>query len=97
MKIDKNGNDNYHFWKESGASDNQLSLELEELNLKGVTFYLLNEYKNVDMSIEAVGVSLSGNFSKDEFTMDTQANLMIHQINEKNQSVIKNFCFSIMV
>jgi hypothetical protein len=90
VKIDKNGNDNYHFWKESGASDNQLSLELEELNLKGVTFYLLNEYKNVDMSIEAVGVSLSGNFSKDEFTMDTQANLMIHQINEKNQSVIKN-------
>ncbi len=90
VKIDKNGDDNYHFWKESGSSDNQLSIELEKLSLKGVTFYLLNEYKNIDMSIEAIGLSLSGNFSKDEFTMDTQANLMIHQINENDLSVIKN-------
>ncbi|MGB0888481.1 MAG: AsmA-like C-terminal region-containing protein [Vicingaceae bacterium] len=90
VKIDKNGNDNYHFWKKSGTSENQLSIELEKLSLKGVTFYLLNEYKNVDMSIEAVGLSLSGNFSQDEFTMETQANLMIHQINEHEKSIIKN-------
>jgi hypothetical protein len=90
VKIDKNGNDNYHFWKDSGSSDNQLSIELEKLSLKGVTFYLLNEYKNVDMSIEAVGLSLSGNFSQDEFTLKTQANLMVHQINENNQSIVKN-------
>ncbi len=90
LKIDKYGKDNYHFWKESGASENQLSIALEKLSLKGVTFYLLNEYKNVDMSIEAVGLSLSGNFSQDEFTLKTQANLMIHQINENEQSIIKN-------
>ena len=90
IKIDKNGKDNYHFWKASDASDNQLALELEKLNLKGVTFYFLNEYKNVNMSIEAVGLSLSGNFSQDEFTLKTQANLMVHQINENDQSIVKN-------
>ncbi len=90
VKIDKNGNDNYHFWKTSESSENQLSIELEKLSLKGVTFYLLNEYKNVDMSIEAVGLSLSGNFSKEEFTLNTEANLIIHQINEKGNSIIKD-------
>ena len=90
VRIDKNGKDNYHFWKDAGASDNQLSIELEKLSLKGVTFYLLNEYKNVDMSIEAIGLSLSGNFSKDEFTLKTQANFRVHQINENDQSVLKN-------
>jgi hypothetical protein len=90
LKIDKNGNDNYHFWKESDGTGNQLSLALDKLSLKGVTFYLINEYKNIDLSIEAVGVSLAGNFSQDEFTMNTQANLMIHQINENSESIVKN-------
>jgi hypothetical protein len=90
VKIDNEGNDNFHFWKASGSSDNRLSIELEKLNLKGVTFYLLNEYKNIDFSIEAVGLTLSGNFSQEEFTLKTQANIMVHQINENNQSLFKN-------
>jgi len=90
IKIDKFGNDNYHFWKTSGKSENQLAIELEKLTIKHVTCYVLNEYKNIDMSIEAIGISLSGNFSKDEFTLNTQANLMVHQINENEKSILKD-------
>ena len=42
------------------------------------------------MDIEAVGLSLSGNFSKDEFTLKTQANFQVNQINDKGESLLKN-------
>ena len=90
IKIDKFGNDNYHFWKKSEDSENQLSIELEKLTFKHFNFYFLNDYKGLDMDIEAIGLSLSGNFSKDEFTLTTQANLMINQINDKGQTILKN-------
>ncbi len=90
VKIDKFGNDNYHFWKTTEDTENQLSIELEKLTFKNFNFYFLNEYKGLDMDIEAVGVSLSGNFSKDEFTLNTQANLMVNQINDQGQTILKN-------
>jgi len=90
IKIDKNGNDNYHFWKNSENSENQLALELERLTLKHVSFYILNEYKDLDMDIEAVGLTLSGNFSKDEFTLNSQANIHVNQVNDIGESILKN-------
>jgi hypothetical protein len=91
INIDKNGNDNYHFWKTSkDSTNNTLALELEKLTLKRVNFYILNEYKNLDMDIEALGVSLSGNFSSEEFALNTQANFMVNQINENGETILKN-------
>lgn len=90
VKIDKFGNDNYHFWKKSDNTENQLSIELEKLTLKHVNFYILNDYKGLDMDIEAVGLTLAGNFSKDEFTLNTQANLQVNQINDKGEAILKN-------
>ncbi|MEJ6736576.1 MAG: AsmA-like C-terminal region-containing protein [Flavobacteriales bacterium] len=90
IKIDKSGNNNYEFWKKSNNTESQLVLELERLTLKNVNFYILNEYKGLDMDIEAVGLTLSGNFSKDEFSLNTQANLMVHQINYDGESILNN-------
>lgn len=91
INIDKNGNDNYHFWKISTANTaNPLALELERLTLNRVNFYVLNEYKELDIDIEAIGVTLSGNFSKEEFTLNTQANFRINQINENGEAILKN-------
>jgi hypothetical protein len=90
-KIDKYGNDNYHFWKESkDENEEQLSLELENLTFQSVNFYVLNEYKNIDMDIEIIGVSLSGNFSNDKFTLDTEARLMVNKINENGKPLLKS-------
>ncbi len=90
IRIDKFGNDNYHFWKKSNDNENQLSVELENLTFKHVNLYFLNDYKEMDMDVEMVGLSLSGNFSKDEFTLKTVANLQVNQLNEKEESILKN-------
>jgi len=91
VNIDKYGNDNYHFWKASkDSTNNSLALELERLTLKRVNFYVLNEYKKLDMDIEVVGATLSGNFSKEEFALNTQANFMINQINDNDEAILKN-------
>ncbi|PCJ25390.1 MAG: hypothetical protein COA97_07825 [Flavobacteriales bacterium] len=90
VKIDKFGNDNYHFWKKVENTENKLSIELEKLVFKRFNFYFLNEYKGLDMDVEALALSLSGNFSKDNFTLNTQATLFVNQINNKNELVLKN-------
>lgn len=91
LKIDKYGNDNYHFWKtKSDTSKNELSVELEQLKFKDVNFYFLNEYKNLDLDVNAEKLTLSGNFSSDEFTLKTEAILLVNQINSENKSMMKN-------
>lgn len=89
IKIDKYGNDNYHFWKTS-SDTTVLSVELEDLVFKEVNFYFLNQYKDMDMDINAKRMSLSGNFSKEEYTMDAQGRFHINQINEKGKRIMKD-------
>ena len=90
INIDKYGNDNYHFWKTpKDNTPSTLSLELEDLTFKSMTFYVLNEYKNLDMAIEAINISLSGNFSNKEFTLATKAQLFVQQINDEGTSLMK--------
>ena len=92
ININKFGHDNYHFWKkkDKDSDSNSLNLALEKLTFKNITFYVLNEYKNLDMAIEAVNVSLSGNFSDKEFTLKTDAELYVQQINSENINLLKN-------
>lgn len=91
LQIDKYGNDNYHFWKKNtDSTDNQLSVELNKLEFNQVTFYLLNEYKNLDFSIEAEDLSLSGNFSKEEFKLKTNAQLYFYRLNSNNHNFVKD-------
>ncbi|MDF1673896.1 MAG: AsmA-like C-terminal region-containing protein, partial [Vicingaceae bacterium] len=68
----------------------ELSVELEHLRFNDVNFYFLNEYKNLDLDINAEKVILSGNFSSDEFTLNTEAILLVNQINSEGKSMMKN-------
>lgn len=91
LKVDKYGNDNFHFWKPAtDSSANKLSVELEQLIFEDVNFYYLNEYKDLDMDINAEKLALSGNFSKDEFSMQTEAILLVNQMNSNKQRILKN-------
>jgi len=91
IKIDKHGNDNYHFWKETtDSTDTKFNLALEHLKFKDFTFYALNEYKDLDFSIEAKTIHLSGNFSDVQFTLNTQAELFIHQLNSSGKAIIRD-------
>ncbi len=90
IKIDKKGNDNYHFWKESTDTSSHFNLALENLRFNDFTFYTLNEYKNLDFAIEANTIDLSGSFSDVKFDLQTQAELFIHQFNESGKTLIKD-------
>ncbi len=91
LRIFENGGDNYHFWKTAtDSTENKLSVELENLSFKDVNFYILNDYKKIDMDINAENLNLSGNFSKDEFTLTTEAILYVNQINDNGKSLLKN-------
>jgi AsmA-like C-terminal region len=91
IKIDKKGNNNYQVWKAvSDSSNHDFNLALNSLQFKNFTFYTLNEYKNLDFSIEAKTIDLTGNFSEVKYKLTTTADLFVNQFNEAGQSVMKN-------
>lgn len=91
IKIDKKGNNNYQVWKAvSDSSNHDFNLALNSLQFKNFTFYTLNEYKNLDFSIEAKTIDLTGNFSAVKYKLTTTADLFVNQFNEAGQSVMKN-------
>ena len=91
IRIDDQGNDNYHFWKENNdESPASINIELEDLYFKEVTFYFVNDYKDIDMAIEAVKLSLSGNLAENKFTLKTRSELFVHQINNQERPLLKD-------
>lgn len=90
IKIDKKGNNNYQVWKAiPDSSANDFNLELSSLQFTNFTLYTLNEYKNIDFSIEANSLHLSGDFSAVKYKLTTTADLFVHQFNEGGQSIMK--------
>lgn len=90
IKIDKKGNNNYQVWKEvPDSSANDFNLALSSLQFTNFTLYTVNDYKNLDFSIEANSLHLSGDFSSVKYKLTTTADLFVHQFNEGGQSVMK--------
>lgn len=85
VRIDKQGNDNYHFWKESSdAVATSFSFALEDIELKNVSL----NYKDSKARQSIDGVvkngKFSGEFSDKTYTLHTVADLFVNYI--KNDS-----------
>lgn len=81
VRIDKFGNDNYHFWKESADSTNtSFAFSLEEIILKkiNVSFKNFKAKQNFDFLIESS--NLSGNFSDEKYDLQTTNDLFVNVI-----------------
>lgn len=81
IKIDKNGKDNYHFWKESAdTSSTAFSFALEKIVLKQVhVFYKdLQSKQNIDVLINRS--NLTGAFSNDNYSLETASDLFVNHI-----------------
>lgn len=81
VRIDKYGNDNYHFWKESSDSTNTtFAFSLEEIVLKKiqVSFKNFKAKQNIDILIE--DSNLAGNFSDEKYDLQTSSNLFVNII-----------------
>jgi hypothetical protein len=81
IKIDKNGKDNYHFWKESAdTSSTAFSFALEKIVLKQVhvLYKDLQSKQNIDVLINRS--NLTGAFSNDNYSLETASDLFVNHI-----------------
>ncbi len=90
IRIDKFGNDNYHFWKESTDSTNtSFAFSLEEIVLKkiNVSFKNYKAKQNIDFLLE--NSSLSGNFSDEKYDLQTTTDAFVNVIKVDSTNYIR--------
>lgn len=91
LKIDNQGNDNFHFWKsDTTQTESPFNVKLSQLIFENISVSLTNEFKKIDLLVLVDKISLSGNISEKEFVMTTQAKLNLQQLNKNNQNLLKN-------
>lgn len=90
IRIDKEGKDNYHFWKESkDTAETAFSFALEKIILDNVNL----NYKNskTRQSIDGVirNSKFSGNFSNEKYSLNALADLYINNIKSEDVNFLR--------
>lgn len=81
VRIDKNGNDNFHFWKASSDTANTsfaFALEKIILNQVQLSYKDAKAKQNIDVLINKS--KLSGNFSEKQYALETVSDLFVNLI-----------------
>lgn len=85
LRIDENGNDNYHLWKSSrDTSNTSFAFSLEDIDLKDIQVSFKNQQlkQNIDFLIK--NSHLSGKFSDEKYALETNADLFFSFIETEN-------------
>ena len=81
VRVDKNGNDNYHFWKESADTSNaSFSFALEKIIFRQVALNYKNAQSMQSIDGLIIGGKFSGEFSNKQYTLNTIADLYVNHI-----------------
>jgi hypothetical protein len=81
LRIDKNGNDNYHFWKtspDSGAVAFSFALKKIVLNRVHVQYKNSQTHQKIDILIKTS--TSSGKFSNEKYLMKTNSDLLVNDL-----------------
>ncbi|MCK6649115.1 MAG: hypothetical protein L6Q66_05635 [Bacteroidia bacterium] len=86
IRIDKEGNDNFHFWKESNdTSASNFSFELEKIVLTNTHIVYNNKKARQYTDLTVKKCQLSGNFSTQRYTLETENTIYVKKLKiEKN-------------
>jgi len=90
IRIDKNGKDNYHFWKSSAdTSVTAFSFSLEKIVLSKIQVYY-TDYKS-DKIIDALikKSTISGKFSNTTYSMETASDLFVNLIKVEGSTYLR--------
>ena len=90
IRIDKNGKDNYHFWKavsDTGSSAFSFALEKIVLNKIRLSYKDYKARKNIDVLIKQS--TISGKFSNSTYAMEATADLFVNQIKIEGSSFLR--------
>ncbi len=78
IRLDKEGKSNYHFWKSSGDSVKASSvINLRQILLTNMFIRYEDEKNDQHYYLKANEAELSGQFSEDQFTLNTSADLFV--------------------
>lgn len=81
IRIDKNGKDNYHFWRSAPETDtSKFSFALEEIILNNVQFSYKNYKSKQNINLLINNSKLSGKFSESTYSLETESDLFIRKI-----------------
>jgi hypothetical protein len=81
IRIDKDGNDNYHFWKQSTDTANAgFSFALEKIVLNQVHFSFKDYKANETIDFTINQSDLSGNISDKKYSMQSTSDLFINTV-----------------
>ena len=90
IKIDKNGNDNYHFWKPSVDTANvAFSFALEDIALHQIQFTFKNERTRQLVDATISKSKLSGNFSDKQYSLNTISDLYVNTLKVDSVTYLK--------
>lgn len=91
VRVDKNGNDNYHFWKPSTTQDSSdFSFSLERITATNVYVDYKNYQSKQAFEFIVVENELSGSFSADDYSLKTESNIYINNIVDKQTSYLQD-------
>ncbi len=89
LKIDRQGNDNFHFWKEStDTAESNFSFKLEQIILKDVDVSYLNKKAKQNIALTIKKCNLSGDFSNDKYTLETENDIYVNRLKFENTNYI---------
>ena len=81
VRIDKEGNDNYHFWKPSADTANtDFSFALEKIVLKKVHFSFKDQKAKQTIDLIVNKSDLSGNFSDEKYSLESTSDLFVNTV-----------------
>ncbi len=78
LKVDENGNDNFHFWKErSDTTSAHVGFDLAKVSLTNVDFSYRNVQTAFHLNTQIDRLNLSGNFKEAVFDLDAESELLV--------------------
>lgn len=90
VKIDKEGNDNYHFWKESAdTSKTSFSFALESIVLNRIDLNYRDSRSRQSIEGSIKKGKFSGEFSNEKYTLNAVADMFVTSIKNDNQNFLR--------
>ena len=81
IKVDKNGKDNYHFWKPStDTTSKNFSFALEKIILKEVHLIYKDSKTKINVDADIKETNFSGNFSEKQYSLETVSDFFVNTI-----------------
>ncbi|MEI6489914.1 MAG: AsmA-like C-terminal region-containing protein [Bacteroidota bacterium] len=90
IRIDKNGNDNYHFWKPTADTANtSFSFALEDIVLNKVNLIYKNAQTKQGLDAYIIKTNLAGNFSDKQYSLNTTTDLEMNYLRLDSMMLLK--------